>query len=496
MEVTQESLLCFLIAEGGKVKNSDLLAKFKGSLNCADPAEKKQNRALFKSFVNSVAFVKEIDGVKCIIVKKKYQHLLKDIQTEEEEEEEEEEEQEKSGSEETPRPGERCAAAAAAAAGRDEEAEKCEDAGGERAVSEPVQVQTEGSSEGDSSENAAESLSPIQLALQRSKSVDFKLKRAMIFDMVQSPSEDAAAFRPVSQTSTGSSVQHKPFALPLRMPPSTRVEIRRLKGDPDDPPESPDPDAFRNKRRPSVESGGGPGSPRPGPAVKTTKPSEEPREARFPSTVPLEQSEHEWLVRCASGHWSQAYGLLLRDNQLAEKRDFMSGFTALHWAAKCGNSEMLAKIIDVSRQGGGDVDVNAKTHGGYTPLHIAALHDQEFILAMLVGEFGADANIRDNCGKRAYHYLHKGISERVRELLGQPKVLQAQESSQQDKEELDLFPDLSKGLHTISRLFQPHGTGHRKKHKQRPGCYSLSEDPREEQDEGGAKHRALSDVFM
>jgi hypothetical protein len=46
---------------------------------------------------------------------------------------------------------------------------------------------------------------------------------------------------------------------------------------------------------------------------------------------------------------------------------------------------MVGKIIDKSRQGGMDLDVTARTYGGgYTPLHIAALHDQEFVLAMLV----------------------------------------------------------------------------------------------------------------
>uniref|UniRef100_A0A667XJ04 Sosondowah ankyrin repeat domain family member A n=2 Tax=Myripristis murdjan TaxID=586833 RepID=A0A667XJ04_9TELE len=474
MEVTQEAILSLLIADGGKMKNADLLARFKGSLNCADPAEKKQNRELFKSCVNSVAFVKEIDGVRYIVVKKKYLHLLPGGRGEEHRAAKSEHE------EADLRPGER----------PPEEEETCEDGGGGQS-SAPDQDHREGPS--DCHDNLTESLSPIQLALQRSKSIDFRLKRALNFDIAQS-SEEAVVH---ANETKPQSVHSKPYALPLRMPPSaTRVEIHKLKGDSDDPPDSPlDADAFRNKRKPWMDGGGGLSSPQPRRAVKSTKASEEPR---FPSTVPLEQAEHEWLVKCAAGHWSQAYGLLLMDNQLAEKRDFMSGFTALHWAAKCGNSEMLGKIIDVSKQGGVDIDINAKAYGGYTPLHIAALHDQEFILAMLVGEYGADASIRDNCGKRAHHYLHKGVSETVREMLGEPKVQPAQESAQHDKEELDLFPDLSKGLHTISRLFQPHVTGHKKKHKQRPAFYSVSDDPREgrEDSNGGSKHRVLSDVFM
>lgn len=102
---------------------------------------------------------------------------------------------------------------------------------------------------------------------------------------------------------------------------------------------------------------------------------------------------------------------------------------------------------------------------------------------MLVREYGADVNIRDNCRKKPYHYLHKGISAEVRELLGEPKV-QPQEVIQLEREELDIFPELSKGLHL-----------QKKKHKQRPTFYSLSDDPRDERDESSSKHRVASDVF-
>lgn len=474
MALTQESVLFLLIAEGGKLKKSDLVGKFKGSIDCDDPAEKERNRGLFKTFVNNVAFVKEIDGARYVVVKKMYQHLLDRAQTEGQTEHEE-----------SPQKGEQQ---------RPPARTETDDAGGERsAVSQPDPEQESG----ESGENPTELCSPFELALQRSKSTDVRVKRMLNFEIQRQDTDgDNGSRRGAANEPT--SIQSKPYALPLRVPPSaTRVEMRKLRVDPDDPPESPKLDSFRNKRRPpSVETGGSSSSPQLRRAVKSTKASEEPKETRGPSLVPLEPSEHEWLVKCASGHWSQAYGLLLRDNQLAEKRDFMSGFTALHWAAKCGNSEMLLKIIDLSRRGGVDIDINAKTHGGYTPLHIAALHDQVYILTMLVGEHGADPSIRDNYGKKAYHYLHKGISGTLREMLGEPKAQQAQDRALPEKEELDLFPDLSRGLHSISRLFQPHTTSHKKKHKQRPGFYSLSDDPSEEREDSSFRHRVVSDVFM
>nr|XP_046267644.1 ankyrin repeat domain-containing protein SOWAHA-like [Scatophagus argus] len=484
MALTQESVLSLLITEGGKVKKSDLVSRFKGTVDCNDPAQRERNRELFKTFVNNLAVVKEIDGVRYVVVKKMYQHLLDDVQT-----------TKKTDNKEIPPTGEQQRPPV-----RSEHTESCVvDAGGERsAVSEPDSEQE--SSE--NSEHPTELLSPIELALRRSKFTDIKVKRVLKVEIQKqdtdgdSGSRSNAANEPIS-------IQSKPYALPLRLPPSTtRVEIRKLKVDPDEPPESPTLQAFRNKRRPpSIETGGSIGSPQLRRAVKSTKDSEEPKDTRFPSVVPLEQSEHEWLVKCAAGHWSQVYGLLLRDNQLAEKKDFMSGFTALHWAAKCGNSSMLVKIIHLAKEGGVDIDINAKTHGGYTPLHIAALHNQEYIMAMLVGEYSADPSIRDNCGKRAYHYLHKGVSGTVREMLGEPKAQQTQDRVLHEKEELDLFPDLSKGLHSISRLFQPHTSGYKKKHKQRMGFSSVSDDPGEEHEDSissisSVRSRIVSDAFM
>lgn len=485
MVLTPQSVVSLLIAEGGKVKKADFVDKFKDSVDCDDPEAKQRNRDLFKAIVNKVAFVKEIDGVRYVVVKKKYMNSPEEVQTECCP-------VEMTGNEDIQPTGEQ-----ESPSERTETAECSEDT----EKSSPVVTEADQEQTSESSENPTELLSIMQLALQRSKSTDIKVKRMLNFEIQsQDASADSCSRRgAVGCSSNPSCNQSKPYALPLRMPPSTRVEIQKLKGDPDEPPESPKVDAYRNKKRPpSVEPDSTADSPQLRRSVKSTKASEEPKETRVPSIVPLEQAEHEWLVKCAAGLWSQVYGLLLNDNQLAEKRDFMSGFSALHWAVKYGNSDMLVKIMDVTKKGGVDIDINMKTHGGYTPLHIAALHNQEYILTMLVSEYGADVSVRDNSGKKAYYYLHKGVGRSVREMLGEPRVQQAEDTALQEKDELELFPELSKGFHTISRIFQPHMTGHKKKNKQRPGLPSVSNDPSEEREDGSStfRPRLLSDVFM
>ncbi|XP_072301578.1 ankyrin repeat domain-containing protein SOWAHA [Eucyclogobius newberryi] len=466
MDLTQQSVLSFLIAEGGTVRKSALVRRFKGSTDCDDPAERERNRALFRDLVNSVAVVREVDGAKYVVVRRKYEPLVESYRAREEEKEEEKEEKEEE-KEEGKEEEERAAGARADVVPEGEP--QCPLGEPQRPLDEPQRPLVPSEEARDDRERGG-NLNPIAMALQRCTH-DVKLKRSMHFDV----------------QSQRAKPQSKPYALPLRTPP-TQVQIHKINDDPGQ--------AATGWARASANAGS-PGSKR---ATKSAKVSAEVRESRSsPSLVPLEQTEHEWLVKCASGHWSQVYGMLMRDSQLAEKKDFISGFTALHWAAKFGRSDMLTKILDVSKRGGAEVDVNAKARGGYTPLHIAALHDQEYILAMLVGEYGADAKIRDNCGRRAHHYLHKGVSPTVKEMLGQPKPNADDDKEvrgvQSEKEEQDVFPDLSKGLHSISKLFQPTLTGHKRKSKQRPALSSLQDEPETEGREDG-RHRLHSDVFM
>ncbi|XP_014912909.1 ankyrin repeat domain-containing protein SOWAHA isoform X5 [Poecilia latipinna] len=118
------------------------------------------------------------------------------------------------------------------------------------------------------------------------------------------------------------------------------------------------------------------------------------------ASVALDPTEKEWIYHAASARVPDLSQLLMQEPSLANKKDFTSVITALHWAAKHGNENMAVLMADAG------ADVNTKSHGGYTPLHIAALHGHRHILDLLIGTYGAKENVRDYSGRLPGHYLN------------------------------------------------------------------------------------------
>lgn len=411
MALTQEAILNTLLEGRGKVRNSELLSKFKEQLNCGDPAEKKQNRDLFKTCVNNIAYVKEFQDTKYIFLRKVYHHLLKASNDDYEDPEEDQKEDSK------------------------------------RSETEASQAP----------------LSPIETALERCKNVDFTPKKSLNFT-VPLKSDDKHR---VEKT-------NKPCALPLRIPQANISQKHK------NPSGTTDSEPERQWRRTTTD--GVSDSPQVRRHFKTPKPADEPKEQSH--QFPLDPAEHQWLVKSAAGQWSHVYGLLLKDAQLAEKKDFTSGFTALHWAVKSGNTDMVREIIEVSRKSGHGVDIDAKSNGGYTALHIAAIHAHMPVIELLVHKYGANGNIRDNCGKKPYHYLRKEVSGELRELLGEPRAGQ--------QEALTLREECDPQKHPKIRLFPTHPVGIKKKSKPRFQLMSVAEDGRAERDEPVSHKRRLA----
>ncbi|XP_066134494.1 ankyrin repeat domain-containing protein SOWAHA [Saccopteryx bilineata] len=448
--VSQAAVLGFLNEHGGKVRNSELLSRFKPLLDAGDPHGRAARRDRFKQLVNDVAVVKELDGVRFVVLRKNPR------------------------SREVPEPRPCCvlstpgplapqsetpavsfvetsASAAMSVVWAQRSLEAPEDPGPpsepqdapRAAASEPPQPTGEAllsPPPQQSEEHSDPRLPAVELALpSEGLSADVAPPSA-------TPSEEALprAEPPDPEPGVGTTTGPpppprrapplKPCMLPVRCVPGPaalriRTEeqgLRRQLSEEPSPQSSP-----LLLRRLSVEESGlglglGPGrSPharrlsRAGPRLLSPDTEEVPV-APPPAAVPLEPAEHEWLVRVAAGRWThQLHGLLLRDRNLAAKRDFMSGFTALHWAAKSGDREMALRLVEVARRGGAPINVNSRSHGGYTPLHVAALHGREDYAALLVG-LGAQVRMRDHSGRRAYQYLPPGASYALRRLLGDP----------------------------------------------------------------------------
>lgn len=129
-------------------------------------------------------------------------------------------------------------------------------------------------------------------------------------------------------------------------------------------------------------------------------------------SIRFEPLEKEWFITAARGNRAQIMCLLEQDRNLATKRDFILGYSALHWAAKHGRVDIVKLLA-----GTHGVDVNGKTNGGYTPLHLAAMHGHDDVIKTLVTEYDADINSRDHSGKKPRQVAREGLTIEAQVLL-------------------------------------------------------------------------------
>ena len=107
--------------------------------------------------------------------------------------------------------------------------------------------------------------------------------------------------------------------------------------------------------------------------------------------------------------------------------DPYTGYTALHWAAKVSrtppgvtslssaqhdNNEMISCLLSGPNHQHQNM-VNKQSHGGYTPLHVAAINKSQKAFSALMMDFKADRKIRDFSGKTATSYLRNVIQTDV-----------------------------------------------------------------------------------
>lgn len=132
----------------------------------------------------------------------------------------------------------------------------------------------------------------------------------------------------------------------------------------------------------------------------------------------LYPTEHAWMLSAVDGSYETILEFISNDPLLLNRKDFISGYTVLHWLAKRGEDETLLKLVHYAERVGIPVNVNVRGSGGMTPLHVASMQRHYAVIKVLVGAFGASVDVMDYNGRRAWQYLPGDAPLAMQELLG------------------------------------------------------------------------------
>uniref|UniRef100_A0A8C7DFG7 SOWAHA-C winged helix-turn-helix domain-containing protein n=1 Tax=Oncorhynchus kisutch TaxID=8019 RepID=A0A8C7DFG7_ONCKI len=348
-----DSVLYFLRCNGGRVKNSELLAHFNAFIK--DHKNQTHNRELFKKFINSVAVVKTEEGVRYVVLRKTFLgHVV----------------------------------------GGDITA-------GSHSPTPPIGQQ------------------PAPQARERDRS---RMCRSLGAGLDQQFPEDGVSARHnrLHLLSSNLSISHS-FSHPTSRTPSYRD--------------------LRGEMRSGASSN------------KSLNSGHDSSYFHRHNLVPLEPKEHDWLVKGAAGLWADIYTLFRDEPSLLTKRDFITGYTILHWIAKHGDHRVLNTLWYGVNKAGFKLDVDVKTTCGYTPLHLATIHGNDKMIRLLVHKFSANVALRDTSGKKAWQHLSRTGPIDLLEMLGAPQCLTSTEgsSSSQSTGERPTRPVTSSGSAAVKR---------------------------------------------
>ena len=119
-------------------------------------------------------------------------------------------------------------------------------------------------------------------------------------------------------------------------------------------------------------------------------------------SIPLSISKEErsWLVAAMRGDYQTLARVARSQPEMALVRDPATGYSALHWAAKLGQTDMIKLLA-----GTYELDTNMRTRGGNTPLHLAAMCKKYEAYDLMVNTYAADETARDYSGRTPAQYL-------------------------------------------------------------------------------------------
>ncbi|XP_051472575.1 ankyrin repeat domain-containing protein SOWAHC [Apus apus] len=372
-ELRQESVVRFLAARGGRARNAELLEHFRDWLSPAEPARRAAARQRFKEVVNAVATVRQEPGTGI-----KYVHLRRRYCA--------------------PEPP-----AAAAAQSPGEAVGDSADRPSPRAGAEETPPAA-GEDAGSRPQPAGRRAEPPRPSPAAGGGQRKGSRRGPLPGRGAGGEEAAVA------------------AGPGRPPPAE--ELGAVDGAPGAAASGGGRRSVREAARggsPQLKRGALPGAGRGrgGDSDSASVASSSAEEdGSTTGAVALDPLEHAWMLSASDGRWESLEGLLSCEPALLCKRDFITGFTVLHWAAKHGRQELLATLVNFAQRHRLPVDINARTSGGHTALHIAAMHGHAEVVKLLVGAYDADVDIRDYSGRKAAQYLHQGTPGDMRSLVG------------------------------------------------------------------------------
>ncbi|XP_056289349.1 ankyrin repeat domain-containing protein SOWAHC [Pseudoliparis swirei] len=175
------------------------------------------------------------------------------------------------------------------------------------------------------------------------------------------------------------------------------------------------------------------------------------------ASVTLDPLEHEWMLCASDGLWESLQPLLAVEPSLVAKRDFVTGFTCLHWAAKQGKAELLTQLLVFSKDNAIPVNVNVRSSAGYTPLHLAAMHGHTQVVRVLLSDWEADPEARDYSGRRAIQYLSPLLAADLQEegVITSPGAESDSENTNSGRVRRWRFPRVLQGNLNPLRLLNP-----------------------------------------
>uniref|UniRef100_A0A8C4NNC6 SOWAHA-C winged helix-turn-helix domain-containing protein n=1 Tax=Eptatretus burgeri TaxID=7764 RepID=A0A8C4NNC6_EPTBU len=141
--------------------------------------------------------------------------------------------------------------------------------------------------------------------------------------------------------------------------------------------------------------------------------------ANLPPSAEEIPSMHRWAVYAAMGEFYKLEPLVKKNITILFMKDSLSGYTALHWAAKHGFVDALTWMGKMAQSSGILLPVDVRSNGaGLTALHLAAAHGRDDAIRVLVRFLHANPSLRDYGGRKALHYLPlEMVSLQARQLL-------------------------------------------------------------------------------